>query len=165
MQRELLASAGLPCGVCGKGHFQQTDVQGRAFSYRDEPAIVLTFSFLVPACDVCGELRESQAHAESLDALLEVEYTAKRIAATREMVALLVGNGWRQVEIEQVMALSTGYLSKAIRGEKTLATSTLRHLIHLALHPRQSLRDLAPLFPQVRDIELALENRGVFAGA
>ena len=154
MQRELLASAGLPCGVCGKGHFQPTDVQGRAFAYRDEPAIVLTSSFLVPVCDVCGELRESQAHAETLDALLEAAYTAKRVAATREMVALLIEKGWRQVEIEQVMAL---------RGEKTLATSTLRHLIHLAFHPRQSLRDLAPLFPQVRDIELALENRGVFA--
>ena len=163
MQRELLASAGLPCGVCGKGHFQPTDVQGRAFAYRDEPAIVLTSSFPVPVCDVCGELRESQAHAETLDALLEAAYTAKRVAATREMVALLIEKGWRQMEIEQVMALSTGYLSKALRGEKTLATSTLRHLIHLAFHPRQSLRDLAPLFPQVRDIELALENRGVFA--
>ena len=139
------------------------DAKGRVFAYRDERSLVLTTSLVVPICNVCGELRESRAHAESLDTLLEVEYTAKRIAATKELVATLLGDGWRQVEIEQVMSLSAGYLSKALRGEKTLATSTLRHLIHLALHPRQTLQDLAPLFPQVREIELALERRGVFA--
>ena len=163
MQREHVAVSGRPCGACGEGHFQQADVKGRAFAYRDERALVLRSSLVVPICDVCGELRESRAHADSLDMLLEAEYTAKRIAATKEMVATLISKGWRQAEIEQVMALSAGYLSKALRGEKTLATSTLRHLIHVALHPRQSLRDLAPFYPQVREIELALEARGVFA--
>ena len=163
MQPEHVPLSGSPCGVCGEGRFRQTDVKGRAFSYRDERALVLRSSLMVPVCEVCGELRESSAHADSLDLLLEAEYAAKRIATTKELVARLIGDGWRQVEIEQVMALSAGYLSKALRGEKTLATSTLRHLIHLALHPRQSLRDLAPFFPQVLDIERALEARGVFA--
>ncbi len=128
MQREHVAVSGRPCGACGEGHFQQADVKGRAFAYRDERALVLRSSLVVPICDVCGELRESRAHADSLDILLEAEYTAKRIAATKEMVATLISKGWRQAEIEQVMALSAGYLSKALRGEKTLATSTLRHL-------------------------------------
>ena len=155
----------LRCAACGDGQFQETNVEGRSFPYRDERALTLTQALLLPVCTVCGEVRESAQHAASLDRLLHAAYVARRAAQMRELVAQLTAAGWRQVDIEQTMALSAGYLSKVLRGEKLLAPSTFRHLIHLARHPRESLRDLAPFFPQSRDIESALERRGAFAAS
>ncbi len=159
------AEAPKACAACGEGVFQSIDVKGRMFAFRDERALELTESMLLPVCTVCGEIRESESDAEALDALLEHTYNARHAAITNDLMRRLLDVGWRQVEIEQAMGLSTGYLSKVIRGEKSLAVSTLRHLIHLALHPRRTLQDLAPYFPQVRELEQALDRRGVLAAA
>lgn len=153
------------CGACGKGIFKPTNVNGQSFPHRDEPAVLLTVDIMIPVCTACGEMRETMAHAAALDAALEPVYQERRAAMTAEYVQRLVSAGWYQGEIEQAMGLSTGYMSKVLRGEKLLAGSTLRQLIHVALHPRQALRDLTPLYPHLRELQDRLERRGALAAA
>lgn len=152
-----------PCGNCGKGVFQMADIHGRTFAYRDERALALPASIMMPVCTVCGEIRVGASDTARLDEALEPAYMALRAATTRDLVDRLVAAGWRQLDIEQAMGLSQGYISKAVRGEKALAVSNLRHLYLLALHPRSTLSDLAPYFPQVKELEEALDRRGVLA--
>ena len=159
------AQAPKACASCGKGVFRSIDVKGRTFAFRDERALELTQSIVLPVCTVCDEIRESESNAAALDALLEQTYHARHAAIANNLLRRLLDLGWRQSEIEQAMGLSTGYLSKVLRGEKSLATSTLRLLIHLALHPRGTLQDLAQFFPQVRELEQTLERRGALAAA
>ena len=155
----------VPCGACGKGVFKPTNVKGQDFPHRDEPALLLSVDIMIPTCTACGEMRETSVHIQALDAALEPVYQARRAAMTAEFVERLVSAGWHQGEIEQVMGLSMGYLSKVLRGEKLLAGSTLRQLMHVALHPRQALRDLTPHDPQMRALQARLERRGALAAA
>lgn len=150
-----------PCGACGEGVFIRTDVKGHLFAYREELDLEMPESLLMYVCNVCGEMRESAANSQALDEALGRTYAARHRAAATEAVARLTTAGWRQVEIEQVMALSTGYLSKALRGEKALSGPTLRHLIHVSHHPRKALGDLAPLYPNIKALQENLSRRGV----
>jgi len=153
------------CSACSEGMFVMTDVQGRTFAYRDERALVMPVTMILPVCTACGEMRLSGSDAIRLDEALEPAYAAHRATVTRGLVERLVDAGWRQLDIEHAMGLSHGYISKAIRGEKTLGMSNLQHLHLLAFHPRSTLSRLAPYFPQIRELEEALERRGALAGA
>ena len=63
-----------PCGACGEGVFQPANVQGRAFSHRDERNIEITEPLTLPVCTHCGEIRLNAADLERMDAALEREY-------------------------------------------------------------------------------------------
>jgi hypothetical protein len=153
------------CSACGEGVFVATDVRGKAFAYRDERALVLPESLTLPVCTACGEMRVSQADAERLDAALEQAYVAQRAATTRGFVESLVQSGWRQIDIEHAMGLSQGYISKVIRAEKTFGMAHLHHLYLLAKHPRATISQLAPAFPEIRELEESLVRRGALAKA
>ena len=153
------------CASCGKGVFMNADVKGRTFAYRDELELEIQESLTMQVCNVCGEIRESATDTVALDMALARGYAVRHRAMTVEAVARLTGTGWRQVDIEQAMGLSTGYLSKALRGDKALSGPTLRHLIHLSRHPRVVLQDLAPLYANIKQLEAALEERGALTAA
>lgn len=154
-----------PCASCGEGVFGPADVKGQIFAYREELALRLQESLTLQVCNVCGEIRLSEAGTHALSEALGRSYAAHHCAVTTEAVARLTGRGWRQVDIEQVMGLSTGYLSKALRGEKALSGSTLRHLIHLSRRPRSALEDLAPLYANIKALKVSLEQRGALTAA
>ena len=153
------------CPSCGKGGFAMADVQGRPFAYRDERALVMPVRMTLPVCTACGDIRLSGSDAARLDEALESAYVAHRATVTRSLVERLVESGWRQTDIELAMGLSQGYISKAVRGEKTLAMSNLQHLYLLAFHPRSTLSRLAPHFPKIRELEAALDRRGALSAA
>jgi hypothetical protein len=140
--------------------FVSTDVKGRAFAYRDESALPLSESLSLQVCNTCDEIRESAADSRALDSALQRSYAALHRAMASDAMERLTRDGWRQVEIERVMALSNGYLSKVLRGEKVLTGSTLRHLIHLSLHPRAALKDLASFYPEIPTLIETLRQRG-----
>ncbi len=152
------------CATCGEGVFVLSDAKGLTFAYRDELDLELHESLMLQICNVCSESRLNAANTVALNEALARAYAALHREAATDAVTRLTNVGWRQVEIEQVMALSSGYLSKALRGEKALSGSTLRHLIHVSRHPRRALNDLAPLYPNIKTLKDSLRRRGVLTG-
>jgi hypothetical protein len=157
--------AAQPCGACGQALLTPIDVKGRRFAFRDEPALKMPDHLVMHVCQNCGEIRESASQSRALDLALQRCYAELHRSLATDAVSRLVNAGWQQSEIEQVMAVSAGYLSKALRGERVLAGATLRHLIHVANHPREALDDLAPHYPHLGALAISLKKRGALTAA
>ncbi len=148
-----LASSSRRCVACGTGKLEPTNVCGMAFSYRDERALVADASLILPVCTCCGETRLDAEQTDALDAVLERAYVRKRHADAATIIGRLLETGLSQVDVERVLGLSRGYISKVRRGERTVSGSTLRELVMLAAYPRENLRALAELDPGIHVLE------------
>ena len=59
------------CAACGKGQFVPTQVQGSAFPFRGESAVVIKEPLELSMCDSCGEMRLSVAIVDAFEAALD----------------------------------------------------------------------------------------------
>lgn len=163
-KKDASAKARVLCATCGKGHFVPTQVMGRAFQFRDEPAVVVKEPLEIPVCDHCGERRMSIAMVDALEGALGRSYDAMRQEETaRAVKEIKTKLKIRQSDIERVLGVSAGYTSKAVRGEKVLGPSTYRLLRVLGAAPRETLCALGEIDPEVREIAKRATSRGVLS--
>lgn len=138
------------CYTCEIGHFHPRNVKGMTFDYRDEPALVVEEELVLPTCDHCGEMRLSPAQADALDAALARAYDHRRIAQTTALLDDLKQRvHLRQNEIEHILGLSHGYVSKAQKGVKVFSAPTYRLLRVLRDRPRETLESLGKIDPAI----------------
>lgn len=143
------------CVTCGKGTIAIRDAKGQTLPHRDAPAVTLARSCLVPMCDHCGEMLLDIAAVERLDDALETAYRAQRLGTLQgDLNEILVTFRMQQQELEQLLGVSAGYVSKVIAGKKE-ASPLLVRLAHMirATGPAttwQSLHDIA-LLPRRRE--------------
>lgn len=116
--------------------------------YRDTE-VELREDLILPTCDSCGEHRLNEEDTERLDEALKRSYREQRREEQRELIESVTGR-LAQTEIEQILGLSSGYISKAKRGEKTLHSSTYRALLVLDEHPEAWLSTISRVDPEVR---------------
>jgi len=140
--------SGVPCYFCGEGTIAPRNLRGSVVQYRDERGIPVEADVFVPTCDACGESLLDDATSAALDAALEPAY--RRLRAERlqhELGLALSVLRITQGDLERLLGLSPGYVSKLLKGKRIAETSLYRFVHLLNANPRFGLRALAEVAP------------------
>jgi hypothetical protein len=129
------------CSACGKGRVAPRRGKGRSFPYKQVPAVEIADDFEIPTCDACGEMFIGAALARKLDAHLERQYLRLLAAAVKAAIEKLAEHA-RQQELEQLLGLSHGYLSKLRNGKKEPSPALVGELMMLAENPQKRVVEL-----------------------
>jgi len=133
-----------PC-LCG-GQMKPKNIRGERWPYRDEPAVPITQDHMMLACAECGESWLDEAQTEALEQTLKASYALFRIAKQQEWIQTLVTRfDVSQGDVERLLGVSAGYLSKAQHQGKVLSPPTFRLLYILARDPYGTAQELSKL--------------------
>ncbi len=106
------------CSACGTGRVRRIAVPGRRMAYMQIPDLELPADVELPTCNACGEVyADSDADADALDAALERAFTEAVSAKAQTALSELVLRGHKQRDLERLLGLSAGYLSKLKSGK------------------------------------------------
>ena len=134
------------CGTCGEGNFRETNVRGKSFPFKDEPAVSVGEDVILPVCDACGEMRLDAHQTEAFSSALGRSYKRGLIRKQRALINDLCEMGITQQQLERALALSPGYASK-LRTGKVASVTTYRFLYLLHARPSETLQVLARMDP------------------
>ena len=129
------------CPACGKGRVAPRGGEGRSFPYKQLPALEIADDFQIPTCDACGEMFIGAAVAKKVDAHLERRYL-RLLAETATAAIAKLAEHARQQELEQLLGLSHGYLSKLRNGKKEPSPALVGELMMLAENPQKRVIEL-----------------------
>jgi hypothetical protein len=129
------------CPACGKGTVAPRGGKGRSFPYRQVPALEIADDFLIPTCDSCNEMFISATVAKKLDAHLERQYQRLLADVVKSAIARIATHAPQQ-ELEQLLGLSHGYLSKLRNGKREPSPTLVGELMMLAENPRKRVVEL-----------------------
>lgn len=118
------------CPSCGHGLVAPRSSKGRSASYKHIPDLPLPDELLLPTCGACGAVHMDRASAEAMDRVLEPAYRAALQAKSKRAIEALTRTH-RKLELEAVMGLSGGYLSKLV-GDAYPSAQTTACLMLLA---------------------------------
>jgi hypothetical protein len=140
--------SGVPCYFCGEGTIVPRNLRGSVLQYRDEREIPVEADVFVPTCDACGESLLNDETSKALDAVLEPAYRRLRAERLRhELGRALSALKITQADLERLLGLSPGYVSKLIKGKRVAETSLYRFVHLLNANPEFGLRALADVAP------------------
>ncbi len=122
------------CPSCDRGELVPEAVEGRRWSYRNLPDIELPADLVIPTCSECGESVIDRALAGVLDRVLAPEYERQLREKAESALELLAQTGIRQRDLEPLLGLSAGYLSKVKKGKDSSA-QLVATLMLLAVDP------------------------------
>ena len=145
------------CGGCGMGMLRPANVAGMVMGHRDDPCVRVREDLTLPVCDACGDMALNEEDTDALDAALERSYRRKRLRQQRAMINDLRRAGLTQVQIERFATLSPGYVSKLRKG-KLASGATFRLLYLLHALPREALRVVSRLDPELNEARAKLES-------
>jgi len=129
------------CPACGRGKVALRGGKGRSFPYKQVPALEIDDDFQIPTCDTCGEMFIGAAVAKKLDAHLERQYQRLLGNVVKSAIARIATHAPQQ-ELEQLLGLSHGYLSKLRNGRKDPSPTLVGELMMLAENPRKRVAEL-----------------------
>lgn len=129
------------CPACAQGMVAMRRGKGRVFPYKQVPELEIKEDFEIPTCDACGEMFISATVAKKLDAHLEERYLQVLTDAAKTAISKLTAH-WPQQELEQLLGLSHGYLSKLKRGRKEPSPALVSELLILAHDPAKRITEL-----------------------
>lgn len=132
-------------------------VKGRAFAYKDDPAVLVRDEVVVPVCDLCGDIWMDEAQTKALDKALSKSYKRARLRRQRALIKDLCKRGLTQQQIERVADLSPGYVSK-LRTNKVASGTTYRLLYVLHERPEETLRLIGHLDARFSDLAAQLKG-------
>ena len=136
------------CWFCGEGTIEPRNLRGEVMAYRDERDIPVEGDVFVPTCNACGEQLLDDDTSTALDAVLEPTYRRLRAERQRhELCLALTALKITQVELERLLGLSPGYVSKLLKGKRIAETSLYRFVHLLNANPQFGLRALADIAP------------------
>lgn len=129
------------CRACGVGRVKPLVNGDRRFSYRTLENLRLREAVAIPTCDYCGAEWIDEPTAEAIDSGLQRvfrdELHARTNAALDSIVAVI-----SQRQLERLLGLSQGYLSKLRAGERDPSPDLLGLLGLIARDPAERIREL-----------------------
>jgi len=147
------------CPACQEGTIDMRNIRGLAVPFRDEPAVVIDEDLIVPRCDNCGEILLNEKLAAAYDAVAQQSYERQRITQQKEEIEkALSALRVNQSELETLLGVSQGYVSKLMRGEKVTSATTVRFLHVLSSDPPRAVRSLAEIASLDRELLSRLER-------
>jgi hypothetical protein len=146
------------CPQCG-GKLATVNLKGEAWPYRDQPELQVARDFTVLRCTDCGESSLDAAQTEAFDAVLAESYADVRVERQSQLIQSIIRQcELRQSDLEALMGVSAGYLSKAQHQRKVLSPPTFRLLFLLAGDPSGIVRELAKLDPALDPLVRHLDH-------
>lgn len=128
------------CRACELGTVQLLARAGRTERYKTIENLPIPPDLHIPTCDHCGAEWNRPEDALRVDRALQAVYrkelTRRAIAAIDRLVQVR-----RAGEIEHILGLSQGYLSRIRSGAKVPAPDMVLELGLLALAPESRLRE------------------------
>lgn len=122
------------CGECAKRTVEARAVTGRSAPFRNFPALAIPASIAIPTCTSCGAEWIDGQTARKLDAALSEQGSQVLARLGREAIEVLSADA-SQRELEAVLGLSAGYLSKVRHGKETPSAPLVALLALLATRP------------------------------
>lgn len=122
------------------------NIRGEKWPYRDEPGMLVVRDHVLFQCSECAEGALDEAETEALETVLAESYAALRTERQKQLIQTLTGDfDLRQGDIEHLLGVSAGYLSKAQHQGKVLSPATYRLLFLLSRNPYEVAHELAKL--------------------
>lgn len=139
------------CPTCNKGEVREVARAGRRMHFRNIPDLEVPESVTIPTCSEpeCGEEWTDREVAARVDEAMKVAYQAALTGKAEEAISSLKKRKVPQRDLERLLGLSAGYLSKLKQGKETTAP-LVAVLMLLASDPRRvdELRSLWSMEPQ-----------------
>lgn len=133
------------CPACNEGHIVDLAEAGRWMPFRNIPDLEIPDDLVIPTCDVCGEewfdARTSARVDDALKAAYQVAISTRAEGALRR----LTGAGFSQQQLERLLGLSAGYISKVKSGKET-SSQLVATLMLLAADPISRVQELVSLW-------------------
>lgn len=122
------------CASCGKGHVEPVRKSGRTMVFRNFEKLELPRSLAIPTCSSCGEEWYDSETTKAVEQALEeaAASTLKRLA--NDAIRTLTDHE-TQRDLENLMDVSHGYLSKIKHGKETPSATLVALLALLARRP------------------------------
>jgi len=133
------------CPACNKGSIVDLKKPGRRTPYRNIPDLEIPAELAIPTCDHCGEEWVDAATSARLDDALKEAYQSVLPAKVENALRQLTEAGVTQQELERLLGLSVGYLSKLKSGKET-STQLIGMLMMLAAEPSVRVDELRELW-------------------
>lgn len=125
------------CPTCNKGEVKDVARAGRRMHFRNIPDLEIPAGVVIPTCTnpACGEEWIDREVATRVDEAMKVAYQTALTAKAEESISKLKKKA-PQRDLERLLGLSAGYLSKLKHGKETTAPLVVT-LMLLANDPRR----------------------------
>jgi DNA-binding transcriptional regulator YiaG len=134
------------CFSCDEGTIAQRNARGQIVGYRDERAIPIEADLIVHLCDHCGEMLLDADAAARLSAVLEPSYRRLKVRRVMEAVdGIRAALDISQRDLERLIGVSDGYISKLRHGRRVPDATTLRLLHLINADPHAAVRRIAEI--------------------
>lgn len=124
---------GLTCPECCRGEIRRASLGGRKMRFRQIPDLELPASVEGPVCSECGELWMDAATTKAISDALQVVWSEAMTRKAQVAIEVL-RKTTPQRELESLLGLSPGWLSK-IKGGRETSAPTAAALMLLANEP------------------------------
>ena len=131
------------CPSCNKGEVREVARAGRRMHFRNIPDLEIPADVPLPTCSKCGEEWTDGAVAARLDASMKAAYQAALTGKAEEAIVRLKEKV-PQRDLERLLGLSGGYLSKLKQGKET--TSPLVAVLMLLANRLERVDELHELW-------------------
>jgi transcriptional regulator with XRE-family HTH domain len=149
------------CPTCNKGEVKDTVRAGRRMRFRNIPDLEIPSDIVIPTCTNpdCGEEWIDGAVASRVDEAMKSVYQTALTAKAEEAISKLKKKA-PQRDLERLLGLSAGYLSKLKHGKETTAPLVVA-LMLLASDPQRvdELRSLWSMEPPQESFSIRFSTR------
>lgn len=113
----------------------------------------------MPVCVACGEMMLNEDDSRRFEEVLQRAYEEHRRKETEQLIGCITRDfGITQSEIEQILGMSAGYISKVKRREKVLSAQAFRSLFMLSEEPYTMVSTYARLDPRLMSLAERLQR-------
>ncbi|WNG21357.1 hypothetical protein [Cystobacter fuscus] len=124
------------CAQCGRGQVKPVAKPGRRAAFKNIPDLELPATLEIPTCEACGAEWLDEESTHTLDAALAEAYRRELSKRANSALRKLKAAKLRQWDLEPLLGLSAGYLSK-IKTGKDVSPILTAALILLAEAPER----------------------------
>lgn len=122
------------CVECGARAVEPKAVEGRTSPFRQFDNLPVPADLPIPTCAACGAERYDRQTSERLDEALAVA-AADRLSGLAVEALDALAPTMNQRELEVLLGLSAGYLSKVRHGKERPSGQLVAALVMLAVRP------------------------------
>lgn len=130
-----------PCPSCERGTLTSLGGKGRYFPHRIFRELELPEDVELPTCDSCGKIIFNPKVATAFDEGMSRAYQARLSQLIAESLTVLTPEFVTQQDLERVLGLSRGYISK-LKGGKESSPAIAGLLGLLSVDPQARLSEL-----------------------
>lgn len=147
------------CPSCNEGDIVDQRKAGRSMPYRTIPDLAVPEELAIPTCNRCGEEWLDAAASARVEEALRQAYQVALCRKVEDSLRRLAEAGTTQQELERLLGLSVGYISK-LKGGKETSPQLVATLMLLASEPQARIAELRSLWSHSASFRGDAKGRG-----